>query len=53
MYMHRKPRDFEDVEVQILPDEVMLESDDAEIIIDAQDLEAVKRYLQENPDQGL
>lgn len=53
MYMHRKPRDFEDVEVQILPDEVMLESDDAEIIIDAQDLEAVKRYLKENPDQGL
>lgn len=50
MYMSRKPVDFEDVEVQILPDEVMLESDDSEIIIDQGDLEAIKQYLKEHPD---
>lgn len=50
MYMSRKPVEFEDVEVQILPDEVMLESDDSEIIIDQGDLEAIKQYLKEHPD---
>lgn len=50
MYMSRKPVEFEDVEVQILPDEVMLESDDSEIIIDHGDLEAIKQYLKEHPD---
>lgn len=50
MYMSRKPIEFEDVEVQILPDEVMLESDDSEIIIDQGDLEAIKQYLKEHPD---
>lgn len=50
MYMSRKPVEFEDVEVQILPDEVLLESDDSEIIIDQGDLEAIKQYLKEHPD---
>lgn len=50
MYMSRKPIEFEDVEVQILPDEVLLESDDSEIIIDQGDLEAIKQYLKEHPD---
>lgn len=50
MYMSRKPVEFEDVEVQILPDEVMLESDDSEIIIDQGDLEAIKQYLKDHPD---
>ena len=49
MYMSRKPVEFEDVEVQILPDEVLLESDDSEIIIDQGDLEAIKQYLKEHP----
>ena len=48
MYMSRKPVEFEDVEVQILPDEVLLESDDSEIIIDQGDLEAIKQYLKEH-----
>lgn len=50
MYMSRKPAEFEDVEVQILPDEVLLENDDSEIIIDQGDLEAIKQYLKEHPD---
>lgn len=50
LYMNRKPVEFEDVEVQILPDEVMLENDDSEIIIDQGDLETIKKYLKEHPD---
>ena len=50
MYMHRKPVDFEDVDVEILPDEVMLESEDSEIIIDSENLEAIKKYLDEHPE---
>ncbi|MEG0681834.1 MAG: hypothetical protein RR335_00850, partial [Eubacterium sp.] len=50
LYMNKKPVDFEDVDVQILPEEVMLENEESEIIIDQGDLETIKAYLKDHPE---
>ena len=46
----KKPLEFEDVEVEILPDEVMFElAGGTEIIVDGNDLELLQQYMEDHP----
>lgn len=44
LFMSRKS-EIEDIDVEVLPDEIILENGDAEIIIDEEDLDIIKAYL--------
>ncbi|MDD4691468.1 hypothetical protein, partial [Eubacterium aggregans] len=45
-----RPMDYEDAIITVLPDEVLLDSGESEIIIDEGDLDALQKYLSMHPE---
>ncbi len=50
IYGQSRTFEYEDAEIEVLPDEVILDSGDSEIIIDEGDLDALKAYLSQHPE---